>query len=142
MCYSAMVRQGVKKELRFDARLDYSLFEEIFRRRVTEDRIKIPKALEANFVEPENAAEKQIKNYIDQYHARKTKELEAELFKQKKRLADAERKLNIKETKKAIEDRRIATYKITWHLDKIADLKRTTLKPNDSRIFRSGTPRS
>lgn len=49
MCYSAMVRQGLKKELRFEARLDYSLFEEIFRRRVTEDRIKIPKALEANF---------------------------------------------------------------------------------------------
>lgn len=43
--------------------------------------------------------------------------------------------MTIKETKKALEDRRIATYKTAWHLDKIADLKRTTLRPSDARIF-------
>lgn len=130
-----MVRQGLKKELRFQARVDYPMFEDLFRRRVTEDGIKIPKALEANFYAPENPVEERIKQYIDLYHGRKTKELEAELFTQKKRLADAERKLKRKETKKALEDRRIATYKISWHLEKIADLKRIALEPKDSRIF-------
>jgi hypothetical protein len=50
-------------------------------------------------------------------------------------LADAERLLATKETKKALEDRRIASSKIDWHLKKLAALKRTELKPSDSRIF-------
>ena len=135
MCYSAMVRQGLKKELRFHARLDYPMYEELFRRRTLEGGIRIPKAMEADFYEPANAVEERIKRDIEAFHEHKTKELEAELFKQRKRLADAERKLKTRETKKALEDRRIASSKVQWHLDQLAALKRTILEPEDFRIF-------
>jgi putative SOS response-associated peptidase YedK len=135
MCYSAMVEQKVKSWLRWNARIQTDLFEQLFTRRLKDDSIKIAKALEANYFEPRTPQETRIKALIDEYHARKTAALEAELFKQKKRLADAERSLKKKETKKALEDQRIAGNKVEWHLKRLADLKRTELVPNDSRIF-------
>ncbi len=61
--------------------------------------------------------------------------LEQDLFKQRSRLADAERILQIKPTKAATENQRIATDKILWTLGKLDDLRRTELKDRDSRIF-------
>jgi putative SOS response-associated peptidase YedK len=110
-------------------------FKAMFHQRLTDDSIKIGKALEANFYEPRTADEEQIKQYIDEYHRRKTAEWEGELFKQRKRLADAERDLKDKETKKALNDQRIAGSKIAQRLAWLADLKRTELKEEDSRIF-------
>jgi putative SOS response-associated peptidase YedK len=135
MCYSAMVRQGVKSGLRWKARLQTDRVEELFRRRLRDDSIKIAKAFEANFYDPQTPAEQSIKRSIDEYHRLKTAAWETEIFKQRKRLADAERKLKAKETKKALEDQRIATYKVSWLRNRIADLNRPTLVPEDSRIF-------
>jgi len=136
MCYSAMVEQDLKSLGRlFKARVDHGQFETLFQRRVTDDTIKIPKALEANFYHPKTPAEKRIKEAIDQYRERMAKEWEAAMFAQKKRLAEAERKLKVKETTKALEDQRIATNKITWYKTRITDLRRIDLKANDSRIF-------
>jgi hypothetical protein len=50
-------------------------------------------------------------------------------------LADAQRSLKEKETKRAREEERIATSKIDNYVDRLADLKRTEARPNDSRIF-------
>ncbi|MDN8643539.1 SOS response-associated peptidase family protein [Stenotrophomonas indicatrix] len=61
--------------------------------------------------------------------------LEQELFANRKRLADAERSLQAKETKKAREDVRIAGNKIERAMGKLADLKRADRKDRDSRIF-------
>ena len=135
MCYSAMVEQNVKSGLRWKARIQTDMFEQLFARRVQDDSIKIAKALEANFNELRTPQEERIKHSIDAYHASKTAEYEAEVFKQKKRLADAERSLKKKETKKAFEEQRIANNKVAWNLKRIADLKRQELEPNDSRIF-------
>lgn len=136
MCYSAMVEQRLKSlGLRFKARIDTPRFEDLFRRRLEDDGIKIGKALEANFEAPETPAEREIKRLIDEYRARKAAQWEAELFKQKKRLADAERALAVKETRRAREDQRIAGNKIDWYLRKLAELRRTTAEPSDARIF-------
>jgi putative SOS response-associated peptidase YedK len=135
MCYSAMVRQGVKTGLRWRARIQTDRIEALFRRRVMDDAIKIAKAFEANYYDPQTPAERNIKRAIDEFHRRKTAEWEAELFKQRRRLADAERGLKAKETKKALEDRRIAGDKVTSLLQRIADLHRAALVPEDSRIF-------
>lgn len=136
MCYSAMVEQKLKSiGLRFKARIQTESFADIFQRRLTDDTIKIPRALEANFDAPQNPEEERIKGDIEEYRRRRSSELESELFKQRKRLADAERSLAIRETRKALEDRRIATRKVDWHLEKLAQLKRITLEPDDSRIF-------
>ncbi len=58
-----------------------------------------------------------------------------ELFKQKKRQADAERALQVKVTKKAQEDLRISTDKISKLKADLDDLQRTERKPRDARFF-------
>lgn len=136
MCYSAMVEQRLKTlGLRFKARIDTPRFEELFRRRLGDEGIKIGKALEANFEKPETPAEHAIKQLIVEYRTRRAAQWEAELFKQKKRLANAERALKTKETKKAREDQRIAGNKVAWHVRKLAELRRSAPEPQDSRIF-------
>lgn len=136
MCYSAMVKQDLKSLVRSRrAAIDYRAFEAIFKRRIEDDSIRIGKALEANFRAPESAEERRIAECIRAHHDRMATHWQAELFRQKKRLADAGRSLRARETKKALEDRRIATNKIGWYTKKLADLKRTDLKENDARIF-------
>lgn len=73
-----------------------------------------------------------ILSMIDAFDRGQSVKLEQELFKQKKRLDDAERTLLTKSTKKALDDQRIATDKIAWVLSKLADIRRTELKDDDS----------
>ena len=72
---------------------------------------------------------------IDAWDTDQASKLEQELFKQRKRLADAERTLQSKTTKAATESRRIATAKVEWALGKLAALRRTTPVDDDARIF-------
>jgi hypothetical protein len=74
---------------------------------------------------------------IDAFDAQQATNLEQDLFKQRKRQADAERTLQTKTTKAATKSKRIATDKVEWCLGKLADLRRTELVNEDSRIFPS-----
>ena len=131
-----MVEQDLRSLARkFNAQVDYPGFEEAFRARADGETITLGKALEANFYAPQSEPEFQIKTQIDRYHEQMSSKLQTAVFAQKKRLADAERTLATKETKKALEDKRIASNKIDWHLKKLAALKRTELQASDSRIF-------
>jgi hypothetical protein len=111
------------------------MFAQLFRRRPDGDDIKLTRALEQNFANPTTDIERQIKADIDAYQARRVSEWEKDLFVQKKRLADAERSLQSKETKKACDDLRIATNKIATYLERLADVRRTEPQERDSRIF-------
>jgi putative SOS response-associated peptidase YedK len=136
MCYSALVEQNLKHLARLTkARVAVDQFQELFHRRAQGEDIKIAKALDGNFLAPESAAERRIAADIRAFQASQAKQWEADLFKQKKRLADAERQLADRITKKAEEDRRIAGNKIEWLLAKLANLRRTDSKPGDGRIF-------
>jgi putative SOS response-associated peptidase YedK len=136
MCYSAQVWADYRLYVRqYGVVLDIEEFYELFWRRGSDSKIKIPKAMEAAFAEPQNEAEQQIKAAIDAFAAEQTIKLEQDLFKQRKRLADAERVLQAKPTKAAAESKRIATDKIDWAMGKLSDLRRTELKDRDSRIF-------
>lgn len=136
MCYSAQVEQSYRTYMRMlNVDIDFDSFLDLFVLRLDDDSIKIPKAMEANFDTPDSPIEVRIKVAIDQYRNRTRAKLETALFAQKKRLADAERILASRQTKKALEDQRIATDKISWHTRKLADLGRTELKDRDSRIF-------
>jgi putative SOS response-associated peptidase YedK len=136
MCYSAQILQEYQAYTRlYGADIDVQAFVDLFWTRLENDRIKIPKALEAAFVQPQNESERRIKGFIDQYHAQQTTRLEQELFKQRKRLADAQRALLTKTTKAATEARRIATSKVEWALGKLTKLRRATLTDEDCRIF-------
>ena len=136
MCYSAQIWAEYRKYCRaFGARLDIGAYAELFWGRLEDARIKIPKAMEDEFAFPESDLEGHIKEGIDQYRTQQASKLEQELFKQRKRLADAERTLLTKSTKAATEGKRIATSKIEWALSKLADMRRTDLIDSDSRIY-------
>ena len=136
MCYSAMVEQDLRKAARMvGGEVDFSALEQLFARRIDDDSIRLGRALEANFDAPGTPVENRIRDLIDRHRANVRAGYETALFAQKKRLADAERVLAVKQTKKALDDQRFATRKIGWLLDKLADLGRTEAKEGDSRIF-------
>ena len=136
MCYSAQVWADYRRYIRqFGAELDIKEFYALFLRRNSDSRVKVPKAMEAAFAEPKNEPEQQIKSAIDAFAAEQTVKLGQNLFKQRKRLADAERTLQAKPTKAAAESKRIAADKIERAMGKLSDLRRTALEDRDSRIF-------
>lgn len=136
MCYSAQIRADYRDYTRmFGAQLSIKDFVKVFYGR-QDAKLKIPKAMEAAFerdtVMPE---ELEIKRLIETFKADRAMTLEQELFAQRKRLADAERTLQTKQTKAALESQRIATSKISKARLDLDDLRRTELLDRDSRIF-------
>lgn len=122
------------------AEMDIDQFVEIFGARVSDSSIRIPRAVERWFDEPQihekwpEGAGK-IKALIDQFTAAEITKLEREVFAQKKRLADAERTLASKPTKAAAESKRIATDKIEKAITRLDRLKATKPHPAEARIF-------
>ena len=136
MCYSAQVQADYRKYVTlFGATMSIREFYDVFYRRGFDAKIKIPKTVEESFAHPQTDGEREIKALIDEYRAQQAVKLEAEIFEQRKRLADAERALQRKVTKKALEDQRIAPKNIRQLMGRHADLQRTELLDRDSRIF-------
>ena len=136
VCYSAQIEANYKKYVRvWGADISLKEFVRLYWSRQADPKIKIAKAMDAAFAQPKNDDEWQIMTLIDEFNAQQATKLEQELFKQRKRLADAERTLQARTTKAATESKRIATDKVEWCLGKLADLRRTELNDEDSRIF-------
>lgn len=136
MCYSAKVEAAYQEYVRiFGADISIKEFIKRYSDRHGGGQFRFPKAMDASFSFPKTPEERQIHSLIQAYDAAQITKLEQELFKQKKRLADAERALQGRTTKKALDDQRIASNKIEWIKGKLADIKRTELKDKDSRIF-------
>jgi putative SOS response-associated peptidase YedK len=137
MCYSAQIQADWRKYRR-EYGVDIALadFYELFFRRLREgSAVKVPKAIEVAFADPQSDAEREIAALIAEFNAAQTVRLEQELFKQRKRLADAERSLQTKATKTAAESRRIASDKIEWARSKLASLRTPELTLDEQRIF-------
>jgi putative SOS response-associated peptidase YedK len=136
VCYSAQVIQVVRKLHRqLGIRLDYEEAFRLFMRRLDDPSVAISRGFEANFDNPVNDQERQIKAAIDEHRSRTATKVEKDLFAQKTRLVNAERSLKEKETKKAREEVRIATTKIETLTTKLSDLRRSETSPDDNRIF-------
>lgn len=136
MCYSAQIVQEYERYVRaWGAEIDLASFVRLYRQRQQNPAIRIPKAMDAQFTHARSADAQEIKSLIETFDRQQTLVLEQTLFKQRKRLADAERALQTKSTKAASESRRIAIDKIAWARGKLEDLRRTTLRDDDSRIF-------
>jgi len=136
MCYSAQIRADYRKYVRhWGADIGIKDFVRLYWDRQTNAKIKVPKALDAAFADAKTGDEYEIKRLIEAFNTEQAAKLEQELFKQRKRLADAQRALQTKTTKAATQNERIATDKIAWCNGKINDLRRTTLVDEDSRIF-------
>ena len=136
MCFSAEVRADHGAFLRLFPKSTMSIkaFHDAYWKRKLKPML-FPKAMDAQFAHPRNEGEQAIKALIDEYNADQVMKYEQTLFKQRARLVAAERVLQVKQTKQALNDQRIAGEKIPWALAKLEDLKRVDLKPRDSRIF-------
>lgn len=100
MCYSAKIQANYREYVRrYGADMDIETFRRLYFARAAATNIRIPKALDAAFLETPISDD--ITAAIADYQQRRTAELEAELFAQRARLAAAERKLQVKVTKSA-----------------------------------------
>ena len=137
MCYSAQVFAGFRKfQRQTGSKMAIRDYVKLFWRDMGKDphakRPKVPRAMEIDVLQsgPDEVAE-----LIRAWDADEMTNLSQELFKQKKRVADGQRKLLEKVTKKAQADVRIGTDKMARVQARIDALKRTEPKPSDSRIF-------
>jgi putative SOS response-associated peptidase YedK len=136
MCYSAQVIQMARKLNRqLGIRFEYAEVEKLFFRRLDDPSLIISRGFEANFDDPATDQERRIKGAIDEHRARLASKMEKDLFTQKTRLANAERSLKEKETKKAREDVRIAGNKVETLTTKLGGLRSSEAKEEDNRIF-------
>ena len=136
MCYSAQVWQDYRQYMKsLGALMDIKAFYNLFWRRNEFGKIKVPRGMTQAFSDPQNEDERQILDLIKAFEAQETSKLEQELFKQRTRLADAQRKLAQKLTKAATDSQRIATDKVDWIVAKLSDLRRTQARASDSRIY-------
>lgn len=136
MCYSSQIIAEWKRYVReYGVEIDVKEYFNLFWRRQQGEKVKTPKAMDDGFMRPQSPEEGQIAEAIAEWRAAETMRFEQELFKQRRRLADAERALSEKPTKKAAEDQRIAGNKVEQLVGWLADLKRTSPEPQDSRIY-------
>ncbi|QMI49874.1 SOS response-associated peptidase family protein [Burkholderia sp. MBR-1] len=133
MCYSAKIQANYREYVRlYGADVDIDTFRRLYVARAASSDIKIPKAVDAAF---SGSVDDGISAAIAEYRRQRVVKLETDLFEQRARLAAAEKKLTEKVTKKATEDVRIATDKITAATRGLDDLRRHDLQERDSRIF-------
>jgi putative SOS response-associated peptidase YedK len=138
VCYSARILADYRRYVRmFGANASLGEFVELFRRRWNEPdaRIIVPKSVEVAFDDAQSDEERQAKQAIDSFRTKQATKFEQELFKQRKRLADAERMLATKTTKAATESKRIAGEKVEWLMGKLTGLRGSELTEDDLRIF-------
>ena len=101
MCYSAQVESKWKRYVRdMEARLSWPDFHDLAQPRMDDPgQYRLPRGFDLEFNDPKTDEELAIKGLVDQYRQAHVTKLEMEVFAQKKRLADADRELAVKETK-------------------------------------------
>ena len=97
MCYSAQIENQYRRYMRVvgpgNALSIQDFIDKYWERQESLPSMKIPKAIDAWFVDPKTDDERKIAAMIRDYDAKQIAKFEQEIFKQRKRLADAERSL-------------------------------------------------
>lgn len=137
MCFSAQVWADYRKYVRhYGAKISIHEFLQLLERRQAGERIILPKGLTDAFkVTPQSAPEERCLELVLAFEDAEATRIEADLFAQRRRLADAERSLAVKLSKKAGEDQRIAGNKIERALARLDDLKRIEQRDRDDRVY-------
>jgi putative SOS response-associated peptidase YedK len=137
MCYSARIESKWKRYVReMEARIEYSDFLELARLRLADpSRYRLPRGFDLEFADAQTDAEIAIRDLVDQYRGGQVTKCETEMFAQRRRQAEAERKLAAKQTKAAAESMRIATSKVQQALARLSLLTDDKPHANDYRIF-------
>jgi putative SOS response-associated peptidase YedK len=138
MCYSAQIQADYRKFVReWGAIISLKRFVELFwEKRKDGQWSKIPKAMREAFRKPEDEQGFEVAKLMAEGDREQAERYQAELDAQTERLGKAEAVLTgPRPTKKAADDRRIATNKIKAAQRSLDDLLRTELVDRDSRIF-------
>jgi putative SOS response-associated peptidase YedK len=101
----------------------------------TKIKIRFTKALEVAFEKSTDPADAETAALFAQLRSKRRLELEAGLFKQRTRLVEAERALAVKETKKALNEKRIAADKVEWHRKQLENLASPEVRDSDCCIY-------
>jgi putative SOS response-associated peptidase YedK len=136
MCYSAQVIEAYDEYCsEFGADIEIEAFAKLYGMKLYDNRIKTALALDATLAHELRNKFERVRDAIEKHRAQEVTRLRQELVNQCERLSKAEFALTMKSTKKATDDKRISSNKIVRAQEKLAELQRTDLKANDSRIF-------
>lgn len=136
MCYSARVLADYKKLVRqYGAQMSFEDFVDLYAFNATRTRPKTTPVMDRGFDAQDGEAAQAITEAIGRWDYKERKALEEMIFVQRKRLADAERTLSKKVTKKAQNDIRVATNKIERAVAKLGDLSGRSSSDGFGRIY-------
>lgn len=139
MCYSAQIEASYKAYVRqYGAEIDIHEYVRIANRDLQKARDwgKVPLAVARAFDGAGSAGEQEVAASFRRGLALQIKDEQAALVVLRDRLAEAEARLaGPKPTKKAADDKRIATNKIGQAERRLADLQRLDLVPSDARMW-------
>ena len=132
MCYSAQVIEAYDEYCdQFGADIDIEAFAQLYGMKLYDNRAKTTPALDAAIKSDKRAEIHKIREAVELYQAQQVAKVGQELLEQRDRLAKAELTLKTKLTKKATEDKRIATNKIERALEKLDDLQSVKRRVGD-----------
>lgn len=135
MCYSAQIWQDYRKYTRlYGASLAIEDFVALYHRQQG-GKAATARAMDAAFASTAPGDDDRIAAAVAQANRVRANGLEQELFALQRRLADAQRSLQMRTTVKASESRRIATAKIARVLKRLDGLRGGTLVDSASRIY-------
>ena len=136
MCYSAQVIDAYDEYCDvFGADIDIENFASLYGMKLHDSRVKTTRSLDDAFARDARADLQRVRDAVLLARAKEVARWGEDLIEQRERLARAEAALAIKTTKKASDEKRIASNKIERALEKLADLQRTDLQANDARMF-------
>jgi len=133
MCYSAKIEADYRKLQReHGAVMDFDAFRRLWLREGEAKRPRVPKALEEAL---RAEGPQDIRDLLMAWDREQRQHWEADLFAQRKRLADAQRRMAHKRTQAASNEARIAGSKVDQLLGWLSDLSRRELMDRDARIY-------
>lgn len=133
MCYSAQINAEYQKLVRrFGATMSLEDFTRLYMHDEGKKRPRTPKAMDDAFGQGTSPAERAIAAAVGQWSMTEIQILEQEIFAQRRRLADAERALQVKPTKMAKNELGVAGRRIDRALAKLASLKCSQPEAGDS----------
>lgn len=133
MCYSAKIEADYRKLQReHGAVMDFDAFRRLWLREGEAKRPRVPKTLEEAL---RAEGPQDIRDLLMAWDQEQRQHWQADLFAQRKRLADAQRRIARKPTQSAANDARIATNRIDQLLGWLSDLSRREALDRDARIY-------
>jgi len=137
MCYAALVSADLRHlERELGARIDLAAFSRAYESRLGDPKAcKMPIALDRQFLNLNDPSVAPIVAAIQHYRRERTSEWQTEIFEQRRRHADAERKLAQKVTKAAQKDLQVSADKIAQRLKWLNDFRDAEATEEDAVMY-------